>query len=695
MEQMENKGKRDRISWILFNTHIVFVLLAIALVVRIVWIMVAYKPMPEIERLLKPKVSLVKLEPVRGSILAKDGRLLAVSAPLYQVHMDCTVRKTEFARKKNREAQWLAKAKELSKGLAKIYGDKTADQYYNLIATGRRKGQKYVKIGYQIDHKTMLKVKELPLFNEGANKGGFILEQTDSRNYPFGSLARRTIGYVKNNHELSHKVGLEATYNEILHGKRGHEWTKTTDGYGKIHDFDSASVAVVDGKDIRTTLNIDIQDIADKAMRKRIADVPAIEGGCAIVMDVKTGGIRAMVNLKRDSNGNLGETWNYAINQAADPGSVFKAATLMTLLEDGKTTLETKVPTFYGDWKYNGVTFKDDYLNKKRHPESTISVIDGLEISSNHVFRYLACQNYTTKEEQKHFVNKYADYGLEGKFDFDLMGLAPAVLQKPSDKTWSGASLPSIAIGYSVLQTPLHIVTFYNAIANGGRLMKPYLVESIEENGKVVKRYGPEVLKRQICSKATADTLKRALRHVVSEGTGSAVRKAACHVSGKTGTSQIPYTVKIGGKDKVVYKHDGLKKHQATFVGFFPSEEPKYTAIVVVYSKLSLGNFYGGQYSAPVLNDIVNKVYAMDSQWGDKIERTASVPEMQAGDIEIGTDQLKLVPDVTGMGLSDALYSIENSGYRCSYSGIGHVTKQSPAAGTKLEYGNTVTLELK
>lgn len=696
-----HKNQQDRISFILFTTHAIFLLLAVVILIRICWIICAYKPMPEIVKYLKPGVSKEEIDPKRGSIMAQDGRYLAISTPMYRVFMDCTVRKDYYKNRgdvgKKEEAEWLKKAQQLSNGLAKIYRDRSPQNYYKLIRNGRRDGQKYQPIGYKIDHETLQKVKSLPLFNEGQYKGGIIVVEEDSRIYPFGSLARRTIGYINNNNSNNNHVGLEGKYFEELRGQQGYEWKRVTDNHGKIHNFDSTSVKVVDGNDIRTTLDIDIQDIADKALRNRIDSIEEIEGGCCIVMDVKTGGIRAMVNLKRDSNGRLSESYNYAIGQAGDPGSVFKLTTLMTLLEDGKTSLESKIPTFYGKWSYNGHALPDDdYLYKSKHPENRISVIDGLKISSNHVFRYLACENYVTREEQEHFIEKISDYGLNEVYDFDLIGMAKPQLQKPGDAAWSGTSLPSIAIGYSVTETPLHIVSFYNAIAAGGKMMKPYLVEDIEYDGKVIKEMGPKVLKKKICSKATADTLTRALRKVVTEGTGSRLKHAACPVAGKTGTARIAFPTMINGRERVVYKdREGNKKHQGTFVGFFPADNPKYTAIVVVYSQLGKGNFYGGSYAAPVLNEIVNKVYALDHQWGDRVQEVGEVPNMKAQNLQTTVNNMDIVPNVKGLGLSDALYAIENCGYKCSYEGIGHVRRQDPVAGTHYGKGKTIKIILE
>lgn len=697
----EGWGK-DRAGTYLFVIYIICLLFSLVLIGRLFYIQFIFKPDPDLEKYFTPQSRKEVTEPVRGSILACDGRLLASSAPMYQIYMDCTVMKDAYESYRNeekgreKEREWLGKARQLSERLAETYGDKTAREYYEMIASGRRNGRKYVRIGGQIDHGQLQEIKEFPLFNEGQNRGGIIVERYDTRQYPYGSLARRVIGYVKDNRsDGNNRIGIEGRYNYVLHGKEGVEWLRITDGMKRIPDYDSTSVKAENGLDVRTTLDIDIQDIADRALRQNIGDNPDIEGGCAIVMDVETGAIRAMVNLRRDSEGNLGETYNYAIGRAGDPGSVFKLTTLMTLLEDGKVTLDTEVPTFKGRWSWHGERLPaDPYLKDKGE---YITVADGLKISSNHVFRYLACENYgEDAESERRFIEKLYEYKMNEHFEFDLEGLAAPVIPAPGTDRWSGTALPSIAIGYSVLETPLHILMFYNGIANNGKLMKPYLVEALERNGKTVKRMGAEVLNGSICSKATADTLTRALELVVQEGTGRRLKGARCTVAGKTGTAQIPFVTEVGGKARTVYKdRDGRKQHQGTFVGFFPADDPKYTAIVVVYSRLSVKDLYGGSIPAATFREITDNIYSLSPEWGKELKSRGRVPEMDVNGMTSGEDNLDEVPDVKGLGLMDAIWSVENCGYRCEYEGYGHVVRQTPAAGTRQRKGETVKLTLR
>ena len=695
-----NKEKSaDGIGMTLFGLYIVFLFLTIIIVGRIIYIQIFYTPENVYVEKFTPSSRKVVTEPERGAILSCDGRVLAASTPKYQIGMDCTVRKEEYRKLDDRkegerlEAEWMAKARKLAAGLSEIYQDRTADEYYRLIAENRRNGKQYVRIGGLIDHDQLQKVKALPLFDEGGYKGGIIIEKFDKRIYPYGSLARRVLGHLDDNNPNNDDVGIEGKYDYVLHGREGVEWLRKTDNREYIRDYDSTYVEVENGKDVRTTLDIDIQDIAEKALKKGIEGKENIEGGCAIVMDVSTGAIRAMVNLTVEEDGKARERYNYAIGRAEAPGSVFKTATLMTLLEDRKTTLSSEVPTFRGRWSYNGVELPDDpYL--KDWESDKISVREGLEISSNQVFRYLACMNYSDNPER--FINKYYEYELGETFDFDLEGLASPEIPLPEAPNWSGTTLPSISYGYSIKETPLHIAMFYNGIANRGRLMKPYLVEAIEKDGKTVKKIKPVILNGSICSRSTVDSLVSALRSVVTHGTGSRLREAKCPVAGKTGTARGLVNFTRNGKAVAAYQDDeGRKKHQGTFVGFFPADNPKYTAIVVVYSKLSRMNFYGGNIPAIVLNDIVNSIYCLTPGWNGEIRKEGKVPDMAPANIETGADMLAQIPDIRGLGLKDAIYSIESCGYGYEYTGCGHVVSQTPKAGTRAGEGTVIKFVLK
>ncbi len=623
-EIKKESRKRDKIGMTLYILYLLFLFMAIVIVVRIAHIQLFYKPDNSLSKYLRPKSIKENIEPTRGAIIAHDGRLLAMSTPMYQIYMDCTVLKAKNNTKE--EAEWRSKARELAKGLSQIYKDKSGAEYYKIIITGRERGSRYVKIGKPIDHEILQSIKRLPLFNEGQYNGGIIIQKNDTRQYPYGALARRTIGYVKDNNKSNgnNKIGLEGRFDYILHGKEGYKWMKIADNKAIIPNTDSAFVKAEDGKDLRTTLNIDIQDIADDALRANIANNPKIEGGCVIVMDVSTGAIRAMVNLLRDSTTNkLNESYNLAIGRVGEPGSVFKATTLMSLLEDGKVRLSDQIPTNHGDLKgFNRDQHIVDY--ERINKTDKMTVLHGFEISSNYIFRKLAIDNYGNRP--KKMLDKLYLYKLGEAYDFDLAGFKSPTIPSPDSRNWSGTDLGSIAIGYSVTVTPLHILTFYNAIANKGKMMKPYIVEDIEENGIVREKRGPSVLNGSICSKATADTLTRALKRVAEEGTGRRMLKGAiCPIAGKTGTSRIVLDPKYTRISKNPYEDEkGRKQYQATFVGFYPADKPQYSVIVVIYSYLNREIFYGGTLPAMTFREIVDKTIALNPLNGEAIRKTGS-----------------------------------------------------------------------
>ncbi len=709
-EKDRNKGNDDlRISRLLRRMYWLFLVLSVLIIFKAVHIQVRWEPDPKIVKNFLPKRYEQKEAPERGTIQDRHGNLLAISTPLYNIYMDCTVLKEDFAQMEkgdSLENDWMKKAWLLSRELPRVLkkDGKTADYYYDIVRKHRESdtldGRKHVLITKNIDHSTYLELRSLPLFNEGRFRSGMIKEEVEKRQYPYGSLAARVIGDVKINKDdpkNSRYLGLEGKYDYILRGEEGRQWMRKTDR-GTIVDPDSTITEALDGTDIITTLDIDIQEVADKALRKNIESDPEIDGGCVIVMDVQTGAIRAMVNLSKNKEGNLGEIYNMAIARAGEPGSVFKTATLMTLLEEGKTTLSSV-------YKTNGGVMEDfpeinpceetrKYENRTK--KKTITVEDALKWSSNYVFRRIVADNYLDCPDE--FINKLYEYNLHDAYQFDLTEVAQSRPKLPQpDPKMGKYDLVSAAIGYNVEETPLNIVAFYNAIANDGKMMKPYLIEKHMKDGKTVKKFGPEILSGSICTKATADSLTKALTMVTLEGTAATkLKNAKCVVAGKTGTARVVLGPEDNPSKREQYLSvDGRRRYQATFVGFFPADEPKYTAIVVLYSGLRNTSIGGGNLPALTYKEIVDKIWAMDGRWGEVLEKRTDVPMMSSGYISTDRKGSAPVPDVKGMGLKDAIYAIENNGYKCSYEGIGHVVSQTPAAGKRIGKGETIKVVLK
>ena len=704
--KIQDKKKDDSVSKKIWGLYLVMLVFSLVIIGKIIYIQYFWEPDGKTIQHFVPRAFKQTVKPERGAILDCNGKELAISTPVYDIKMDCMVRKDYYAGMKEKEdgrqaeKEWRAEAKELSKGLARTLQEKgkSADWYYKAIIDRRdnkRTDSRAFVIVKAADKELLDKLKALPLFCEGQYKGGMIAERVTQRQYPYGSLAARVIGYSKEyagEPEKNTYIGIEGQYGNVLKGIPGYRWMKKTDK-GMIPDPDSSSVETVNGQDIRTTIDINIQDIADRALRKRIEDKEVIEGGCVVVMEVETGAIRAMVNLSKNKDGRLGENYNMAIGRAGEPGSVFKAVTMTTLLEDEKINLGTKIPTNGGKMENCPV---DDYIPKwsRDHNNATqISVLDGFKISSNYVFRYLVKENYS--REPKEYISRLYQYHLNENCDCGLVerGGATPHIPDPKGKYWSPTDLLQCAIGYGVTSTPLNIAMFYNAIANDGTMMNPYIIDSFEKDGKTTMKTKPHALNKAICSKATADTLTRALRSVTLEGTGSKVKNAKVTIAGKTGTSRIALPVEERANRHDAYRDkDGKVKYQATYVGFFPSDEPKYTAIVTIYTHPSSVGIYGGSIPAETVNEIVNRLWALDPRWGETIGKEGKVPAMEAK--YIGTDA-GLVPNVIGMGLKDAIYAIENSGYKLAYEGSGHVTSQSLKAGESGRKGETIKITLQ
>lgn len=627
LPQQSTKKKRDRIGMVLYIFYVLLLVLTVLVIAKLVYFQLIWKPEPRIANALTPSIVKRTVEPVRGNIIDCNGRLLAMSYPIYDIHMDCTVMKAEYGKMKNREKgqmkeqEWMEKARLLSQGLAELVPGTNAEKMFSQIKEGRARGRKYLPVAKGVDRSTMLKIKDLPLYKEGANKGGMIVETRNVRKYPYGRLARRTIGFVRDNkglpeEEIKGNPGLEGRYDAILHGKDGREYLKQTDR-GRVRNYDSSYVRAVDGKDLRTTLNIDYQDVADRALRERIDSLEDLNGACLVLMEVKTGAIRAMVNLSRDPNrGNsFEEITNFAIGRRCEPGSVFKTVTLLSVMSDGiYKSLDETIPTNHGIVKNTKMKQDVHILDWEReHKTKEISILDGFKISSNYVFGTLAVQNYAANPRQ--YVEKVYSYGLGDSFDFDLEGLLTPLIPDPKSKMWSNTTLGTMGFGYATEETPLHILTFYNAIANKGRMVKPYLVEDIEKAGTVTDRRGPSVLNASICSRAIADTMTRALLSVTEEGTARRLKNAKCKVAGKTGTSFA--TFENGQYSDAA----GRRQYQGTFVGYFPAEDPQYSVICAVYSKPTRTSYQGGGIPASVIKTLVDYVYVNDPRFREKLPK--------------------------------------------------------------------------
>jgi len=652
-------------------------------------------------------------EPVRGDILDKKGRLLASSIPYYKVRIDCTVSEKDTFDKY---------VDGLSRALAGFYKEKTEAQYKKLLTEGRANNKRYLNISRRLlDYSELQQVKEFPLFNKGANNGGIIVEEEYKRKYPYGRTAFRTIGFINSE---GRGTGIESSWDYYLKGTPGKQIYQRLTGGEWVPVNSENNLPPKDGYDIRTTIDIDLQEAVENALKEQLTKGYNVEGATAVVMERRTGAIRAIANLKNDGKGGFDESLNYAVSQATEPGSVLKLVTLVAVLEDGKETLESIVDGGNGTWVYQGQRVTDS------HAVGVQTVKGAFAHSSNVCFAKIATRNYAGNP--KEFVNRIQNMKLGEKFHLDIQGEGTAVIHSPDWENWTPGTLASMGFGYGLLITPLHTLTFYNAIANDGRMMKPYFIESYEKDGHVVKKFKPQEISGSICSKKTAEKAREALRAVVTDGTGKMMNKEVFHISGKTGTARMAFE---GGG----YERGGLRQYQATFCGFFPSENPEYSVIVVLYSGKTAGSFYGATQAGPPFLQIARFIYANTPAWNEKLDGSqknhkrsnpdvasgmgeaskrvlASIPVTNRNEIisginnnrwvtfssdtnAVSVEPLEMAKDslvsVKGMGLKDAIYILENQGYKVKFTGHGKVVSQTPQAGCDLPKGETVTLQLE
>ena len=656
----------------------IFVVITFIAIGRIIYVQyISNEETKVIENAFKEEI----IPAMRGDILAADGSPLATSIPYYEIKMDCTVSNADTF--ENNVAK-------LSKSLADFYKNKTAAQYEKELRKARKDGNRYKKLSSRlIDYSELSLVKNFPILKLGKNRGGIIIEEKYTRKNPYGRLAFRTVGFTNT---VGVGVGIEGSSDYYLKGQPGKQIKQKFLGGGWRPLNNTENTLPKDGYDIQTTIDIGIQEAAEKALREQLAKGNNVEGATAIIMEVKTGAVRAIANMKKTAKGGYDESYNYAIGDATEPGSVFKLITLVALLEDKCVTLNTPIDAGNGKWSYGGHTYSDVTAGGY----GLVSVKKAFEKSSNVAFAKLAVDHYGSNE--KKFVDRIHSMKVGERFNLDIQGEGRAAIHSPGDQMWSRTTLSSMAIGYATLLTPLHTLTFYNAIANDGKMMKPYFIECHKYNGHVVTEYKPQEISGAICSKSTAAAAREALRGVVEEGTGKSFNSKEYQIAGKTGTARMAYS---GGG----YERNGYRRYQASFAGFFPADNPKYTAVVILYSGDTRGNFYGGSQAGPVFKQIADYIYSTSPDWyepvkGDnKILKENKIIAANKKNIDktiINFNHKKdSLMDFTNMGLKDALYIIENIGCKVNFSGYGKIVDQSPKPGSKIDKNTIINLQLK
>ncbi len=639
----------------------------------------------------------------RGNIYSDNGSLLATSLPSYRIAFDPTIAKSDI---------YKSGIDSLANKLSWHFNDHNKSYYKRKINNARLAGRQYLILNRKLvkyqDKKTMAK---WPIFREGRLKGGVIFEKIDRRVRPFSYLGYRTVGFVNDNNQ---GAGIEYSFNKYLAGKDGKAlYQKMAGGkWRPLHD--GSEIHPVEGYDIHTTINVNLQDVTESALLKALEDHDA-DYGCVVVMEVSTGEIKAISNLtKNDKNNDYREVFNYAVQGLTEPGSTFKLASMIALLEDSKLKLTDSIDTGKGAYKFYNQTMRDH----KPGGYGMISVSQAFEFSSNIAVSKMIYSQFGSDPQR--YVDYISSFGLSQPLGFQMIGEGIPKIKNPSDKSWSGITLPWMSIGYEVEITPLQVLAFYNAIANDGRLIRPIIVKSITQADKNINSYGSQTIKRKICSTETLEEVRSLLEGVVERGTARNIKNSYYKIAGKTGTAQ-----------KIVNGRY-IKKYNTSFVGYFPAKDPQYSCIVIIDKPKGFRQ-YGSNVAAPVFKEIADKIYARDLKMhtpyiANKNSDEHVFPVIRAGyredlqnicnefsipnQTETGEEWVKaqikdnavlwttdeiapeVMPNVLGMTLRDAIFLLENQGLRVSYKGNGRITAQSILPGQKLQNKSSISLTL-
>jgi cell division protein FtsI (penicillin-binding protein 3) len=656
----------------------------------------------------------VSLDPNRGNICADDGNVLATSVPGYYVRMDMAAPGVVKVYK--------AKSDSLALMLSSLFRDLPAQEYKRKLDKAfREKNRGFLLTPRKVDYNELQKIKKFPILRRGAFAGGRIIEQESKRMLPLGKLAWRTVGTLNKGAAgekggTAGNTGIEEAFEPWLKGKEGIGYRQNLSGRW----VNRIEIEPRDGMDIMTTINIRYQDITESALERQLKQSNA-EWGTAVLMETETGAIKAIANLGRVSPGVYDEIYNYAIGHAGcyEPGSTFKLISLMIALDQGLADTSTVFDTGNGSWKYHGrMIYDSDYGHGGQHGPLTLKQI--FEKSSNVGVAKIITSFYEKKPAE--FVDRIFETGIHKPLGIELTGEGIPKFKYPGDKDWWGTTLAWMSYGYESKMTPLQILAFYNAVANGGKMMKPYIVREIRDKGSVEKRIGPEVLNSSIASRSTIGKARKMLEGVCENGTGKSIQSKIVKLAGKTGTAQI--SSGQGGYGKGLYL--------ASFVGYFPAEKPVFSMIVTVNKPQ--GAYYGGAVAGPVFREIAEKVYAVYQKIDPEKEDMSEVdqlPEIKNGitrevirvmkDLDIDYEyesgkpstyftrvkkeggSLRLaenpvdgecVPDVRGMGAKDAVFLLEKAGLQVRLSGIGKVKNQSLLPGYRFKKGQTILLIL-
>jgi cell division protein FtsI (penicillin-binding protein 3) len=643
-----------------------------------------------------------RVKATRGNIYSDNGSLLATSLPFYKVAFDATLPKEEVFKEGIDSLSFL---------LARFYKDKSSTDYKRMLQDARAAGKQYIILNRkQIDYQDKKTMGDWPIFREGRLGGGVIFEKMDVRYRPFSNLSRRTIGFVNENEK---GAGLEFSFDDELDGQDGYAYYQKIAGGIWKPIFDANNVKAIDGLDIQTTLDINLQDVAETALHKAMMQHNA-DDGLVIVMEVETGEVKAVSNLSSDGNGAFYEKFNFATAGSFEPGSTFKLVTMIALLEDSDVELSDSIDTGNGEFTF----YKSKVRDHEEGGLGTITVRQAFEHSSNVAMAKLVDKNFG-KRPQK-FIDHVDRLKLNKPLGIQIAGEPMPKFKRPGERGWSGISLPWMAYGYGIENTPLHTLTLYNAVANNGKMIKPIFVTEIRKADEIEESFETETIVGKICSDKTLKKLKLMLEGVVQDGTAKNIKNSHYRIAGKTGTAQILENGKY------------TKKYITSFVGYFPAHAPKYSAMVLIKNPRGWYQ-YGSNVAAPVFKEIADNIYARDINLHFAMEKKrfsepGVFPVIKAGNHEeltmlcneLGVSNHSLteeewvraaksgsavnwkkntvgqgiVPDVSGMTFRDAIFLLEKTGLSVSYQGKGRVAEQSLAPGTRISKGSRIYIRL-
>ena len=615
------------------------------------------------------------IEANKGNVYASDGNLLATSMSKFTIRMDVmSVDVKIFDRD----------VVKLSRNLANFLG-KSPKFFEKKLRNARKSKNRYILIAKDIGYNDYMKMKQFPIFKLGVYKGGFIAEHKTVRAHPIGKIAERTIGY----HDNRGDAGIEGAFVDYLKGEDGLRWKqKIAKGQWKpINDVNEKEP--VQGYDVVTTLDVNIQDITHHALLRQLEYFEA-DHGCAVVMETATGEIKAISNLGRTSAGKYYEKRNYAVWEAHEPGSTFKLASLMAALDDKMIDTSTVVDTEKGRIFIHGKRVEDS----QRGGYGEISAARVFEVSSNVGIVKLIREHYDDKPEK--FLDHLEDYGLTNKIGLPIKGEGKPIVYYPGKPGWNKISLEWMSWGYSIAVTPLQTLMLYNAVANNGEMVKPRFIKELRKENRIKKSFQKEVINPQIATPETIKKLKKVLENVVEKGTANNIYSSNFSMAGKTGTAKKYVGRHVNKKGDTIAGGYSNKRYVASFAGFFPADLPKYSCIVVIHDPLKKKGYYGATVAAPVFKEIAQKIYTTTSVDDDLVKEKFSSQKIgdQYSSFYNKIKNTETIPNVIGMPAMDAVSLLENVGLNVKIKGIGKVKKQSIKKGALIKKGATIILNL-